>query len=307
MTPFRPDTLQDLETRPDAVGDRPLHPAASTAPEPRAPCPVQVLLPLIRRLFPSGCEAEAVQHAQLLAARIEARVARHRAEVIRTRLGTATPAVTGRLEADTTELGDLLLALAERLDAASALVLLDKAGPCPDLDRLLDSGVPELREAALDAMTPGAADRFDRPCRDACVAQLGGAVSRLPLGAMDRTSLRQRILEQRPPAGRGLDEGEPAFLDALRRGDHAAAMSLLAASALVPRELVAATVAPRNQRGLVSLAWKAGYSMRAAVLLQAQLAGVAPDALLCANADGGCPLGRGEMVWQIGMLSRTLP
>ncbi len=307
MIPFRPDMLQDLDTRPDAMGDRHLQAAASTATGLRAPVPAPALLSLIRRLFASGCEAEAVQHAQLLAAGIEARVAQHRAEVIRTRLGTAAPAVTGRLEADTTELGDLLLGLAERLDAASALVLLGKASPGPELDRLLHGGVPELREAALDAMMPGAADRFDRLCREACIAQLRGAISRLPLGAMDRTSLRRQILEQRPSAGRSLDEGEPAFLDALRRGDHAAAMSLLAASALVPRELVAATVALRNQRGLVSLAWKAGYSMRAAVLLQSQLAGVAPDALLCASADGGCPLSRSEMVWQIGMLSRPFP
>lgn len=307
MTPFRPDTLQDLETRPNAMGDRPLHPAAPTAPGLRAPLPAQVLLPLVRRLLPAACEADATEHAERLAARVEARVAQHRVEVIRTRLGTAAPASAARLEADTTELDELLLGLAGRLDAASALVLLDSARPCPELDRLLESGVPELREAALDAMTPGAADRFDGLCREACTAQLRGAIGRLPLGAVDRASLRQRVLEQRPPGGQDPEDGEPAFLDALRRGDHAAALSLLATSALVPRELVAATVALRSQRGLVSLAWKAGYSMRAAVLLQSQLAGIAPDALLCANADGGCPLGRGEMVWQIGMLSRTLP
>ncbi len=307
MTPFRPDTLQDLDTRPDAAGDRPLHPSASTAADSRVPSMVHALLPLIRRLFPSGCEGEAMQHAQRLAARVEARVAQHRAELIRTRLVAAAPALTGRLEADTAELDALLPALAEGLDAASALVLLDNAEAHLDSGRLLGGDVPELREAALDAMTPGAADRFDRLCRNACITQIRGAISRLPLGAMDRASLRQQMAEQRPSNRPGLDEGEPAFLDALRRGDHAAALSLLAASALVPRELVAATVALRNQRGLVSLAWKAGYSMRAAVLLQSQLAGIAPDALLCATADGGCPLGRGEMVWQIGMLSRVSP
>ena len=248
-----------------------------------------------------------MRHAELLASQIEARMVRHRAEVISTRLGTAAPATRDRLQADTTELGELLLGLAGSLDAGLALVLLDDAKSGLDLDRLLDTGVPELREAVLDAMTPGAADRFDGRCRDACIAQLSGAISRLPLGAMDRASLRQQILEQRPPGGQRPDEGEPGFLDALRRGDHAAAMSLLAASALLPRELVVATVALRSQRGLVSLAWKAGYSMRAALLLQSQLAGIAPDALLCANADGGCPLGRGEMVWQIGMLSRASP
>ncbi len=305
MTPYRPDTLQDPETRPDAMGDR--HLAASTATDPRTPSPAEVLLPLMRRLLPSASEADVTQHAELLASQVEARIARHRAEVIRTRLDMAAPATKERLQADTTELGELLLGLAGSLDAGTALVLLDGTRCSLDLHRLLDTGVPELREAVLDAMTPGAADRFDRLCRDACIAQLSGAISRLPLGAMDRASLRQQILEQRPLGGQRPDEGEPAFLDALRRGDHAAAMSLLAASALVPRELVAATVALRSQRGLVSLAWKAGYSMRAAVLLQSQLAGIAPDALLCASADGACPLGRGEMVWQIGMLSRASP
>ena len=305
MTPFRPDTLQDLEARPDAMGDGYL--AASTVTDPGAPSPAEVLRPLMRRLLPSGSEADAMRHAELLASQVEARMARHRGEVIRNRLGATAPATADRLEADTTGLGELLPGLAGSLDAGSALVLLDDARSGLDFHRLMDTGVPELREAVLDAMTPGAADRFDRLCRDACIAQLSGAISRLPLGAMDRASLRQQILEQRSTDGQRPDEGEPAFLDALRRGDHAVAMSLLAASALVPRELVAATVALRSQRGLVSLAWKAGYSMRAAVLLQSQLAGVAPDGLLCANADGGCPLGRGEMVWQIGMLSRASP
>ncbi len=302
MTPFRPDMLQDLETRPDAAGDRqPATPDADPA------FPVQALLTLVRRLLPPDRQAEAMQHAQLLAGRIEARVAQCRASMIRTRLEGAAPAVTARIEADTADLDRVLLELAESLDAVSALVLLGDAGSCPDLGGLLDRGVPELREAALDALTPGSADRFDALCRDACIVQLRGAISRLPLGAMDRAALRQRILEQRPSGSAAPDGGEPAFLGALRRGDHAAALALLAASALLPRELVAATVALRNQRGLVSLAWKAGYSMRAAVLLQSQVAGIAPHALLCANADGGCPLGRSEMVWQIGLLSRMSP
>ena len=304
MTPSRPDLLQDLDARPDAAGDRLLHPAA--APDMDPPPSVKALLPLIRRLLGSDADADAMPHAQRLAGRIEARVAQCRASLIRTALDAAAPAMAARLEADTADLGRVLVELAERLDAASALVLLDEAGSRPDLGGLLDNGVPELREAALDALTPGQADRFDALCRAACTAQVRDAISRLPLGAMDRAALRQRIPEQRP-GGASPDGREPAFLDALRRGDHAAALALLSAAALVPRELVAATVALRNQRGLVSLAWKAGYSMRAAVLLQSQVAGIAPDALLHATADGGCPLGRSEMVWQVGLLSRMFP
>ena len=316
MTLFRLGTLQDLETRPDAAGDRPLHMAVTPATDHRAPSPIHALLPLIRRLLPPVRDAEATQHAQFLAARIEARVLQCRAELIRTRLGAAAPAMAARLDADKADLGGMMLGLAESLDLASALVLLDDTGPYVDLGRLLQSGAPELREAALDATTPGAAaNRFDRLCRSACIVQIRSAIGRLPLGAKDRAALHQQIQEQPPqeqirsgqsrPDAR-LDEGEPAFLDALRRGDHAAALALLSASALVPRDLVATTVALRNQRGLVSLAWKAGYSMRSAVLLQSQLAGIAPDALLRATADGGCPLGRSEMVWQIRMLSRML-
>ncbi len=301
MTQSRPDLLQDLDARPDVAGDRPPH----SAPDMDPPPPVKALLPLVRRLLGSGSDADAMPHAQRLAARIEARVAQCRASLIRTGLDAAAPAMAARLEADTADLGRLLVELAERLDAASALVLLDEAGLRPDLGGLLD-GVPELREAALDALTPRQADRFDALCRSACTVQVRSAISRLPLGAMDRAALRQRIPEQRP-GGASPDGGEPAFLDALRRGDHAAALALLSAAALVPRELVAATVALRNQRGLVSLAWKAGYSMRAAVLLQSQVTGIAPDALLHATADGGCPLGRSEMVWQVGLLSRMSP
>ncbi len=312
MTAFRPDMLQDLETRPEAAGNRPPHPSAAPANDPRVPLPAQALLSLICRLLPADREAEATQHAQRLAARIEARVAQCRAEMIRAKLGVAAPAMTARLEADTAEVGEMLLELAGSLDVSSALVLLNEPGSCFDLDGLLGSGVPELREAALDALTPGhGAVRFDRLVRNACIAQIRSAISRLPLGAMDRAALRQQIGEQRPSSGSAADGsrdgGEPAFLEALRRGDHAAALALLSAAALVPRDLVAGTAALRNQRGLVSLAWKAGYSMRAAVLLQSQIAGIAPDALLRATADGGCPLGRSEMVWQIGLLSRMSP
>ncbi len=302
MTPFRHEMLQDLDARPDAAADRQPHPAV--APDTDHPSPAQALLPLVRRLLPPGREAEATQHAQLLATRIEARVAQCRTGLIRARLDTAAAAVTARLEADVAELDRVLGELAESLDAASALMLLDDAGSCPDLDGLLNTGVPALREAALDAAMPGSADRFEALCQAACLAQLRGAISRLPLGAMDRAALRQRVGDQLPSRATGPDGGEPAFLHALRCGDHATALALLSASALVPRELVAATVALRNQRGLVSLAWKAGYSMRSAVLLQSQVAGIAPNALLCATADGGCPLGRSEMVWQIGLLSR---
>ncbi len=307
MTPFRPDMLQDLDTRPDAAADRQPHPAMAPDTDHPAPSPAQALLPLVRRLLPPEREVEAMQHAQLLAARIEARVAQCRTGLIRTRLDTAAPAMTARLEADTAELDRVLLELAESLDAASALVLLGDDGSCPDLGGLLDAGVPALREAALDAVTPGSADRFDALCQAACLVQIRNAISRLPLGAMDRAALRQRIGEKLSSGATGPDGGEPAFLHALRRGDHAAALALLSASALVPRELVAATVALRNQRGLVSLAWKAGYSMRSAVLLQSQVAGIAPSGILCATADGGCPLGRSEMVWQLGLLSRMSP
>jgi len=60
----------------------------------------------------------------------------------------------------------------------------------------------------------------------------------------------------------------------------------------------------RSAKGLVSLLWKAGYTMRAAPVLQMLLARLSPEAVLEARPGGGFPLTVEEMLWQIGFLSQ---
>ena len=60
----------------------------------------------------------------------------------------------------------------------------------------------------------------------------------------------------------------------------------------------------RSAKGIVSLLWRAGYTMRAAPALQMLLARLPPEAILHARRGGGFPLTVEEMLWQIGFLNQ---
>jgi hypothetical protein len=60
----------------------------------------------------------------------------------------------------------------------------------------------------------------------------------------------------------------------------------------------------RSAKGLVSLVWQAGFTMRVAVALQTLLARAAPEAVLKAGPSGGFPLAIEEMRWQLEFLGR---
>ena len=60
----------------------------------------------------------------------------------------------------------------------------------------------------------------------------------------------------------------------------------------------------RSAKGMVSLAWKAGFTMRAAVALQGLLARLAPDTILTGGHGSDFPLGVEEMRWQLEFLAR---
>jgi hypothetical protein len=65
-------------------------------------------------------------------------------------------------------------------------------------------------------------------------------------------------------------------------------------------------VALRSAKGILSLVWKAGFSMRLAVPLQSLLARLGPAALVTSGPGGSFPLGIDEMRWQIRFLSRSV-
>jgi hypothetical protein len=105
---------------------------------------------------------------------------------------------------------------------------------------------------------------------------------------------------QRPVRGDKADES--AILDALRRNANTEATAMLAARAEVPVAVVERACALRTAKGVVSLAWKAGLSVQAAVVLQMALAHLPPDMALRPNHDGSFPLSEDEMRWQLGFL-----
>jgi hypothetical protein len=94
------------------------------------------------------------------------------------------------------------------------------------------------------------------------------------------------------------------LLEALQRAEVRYAAALLAVAARVPLAVVDRAAALRSAKGLVSLAWQAGFSMEVALPLQAQLARLPPAAILQPPPQGGFPLMVEEMRWQLAFLSR---
>ena len=97
--------------------------------------------------------------------------------------------------------------------------------------------------------------------------------------------------------------GEPALLEAGGQGEARRMAAMLAVAAGVPLAMVDRASAMRSAKALVSLVWKAGYSMRVATAVQALLGHLPPGAILHAAPDAGFPLGTDEMAWQIEFLA----
>ena len=97
---------------------------------------------------------------------------------------------------------------------------------------------------------------------------------------------------------------EAALLAAACRGEARYAAALLAVAVGVPVSVVDRASSLRSAKGMVSLVWKAGFTMRAAVALQTLLARLAPDAVLTAGPADSFPLAIEEMRWQLDFLSR---
>ncbi len=97
---------------------------------------------------------------------------------------------------------------------------------------------------------------------------------------------------------------EDAVIEAVKRGEALLVAAMLAVAADVPLSVIDRTAALRSAKGMVSLIWQAGFSMRIAAPLQAMLAHLAPSAILPAGPDGAFPLATEEMRWQLDFLKR---
>jgi uncharacterized protein (DUF2336 family) len=104
--------------------------------------------------------------------------------------------------------------------------------------------------------------------------------------------------------GTGKRVTETMLLQAARQGDAKLAAALLASAAGVPLAVVQRAGALRSTKGLVSLIWKAGFTMAVAAPVQALLARLAPAALLGPDPGGNFPLAADEMRWHLDFLGR---
>ena len=96
---------------------------------------------------------------------------------------------------------------------------------------------------------------------------------------------------------------EAVLIDAAEAGDHRQLAALLAVASGVLLAAVDRAVALRSAKALVSLVWKAGFTMRAGVVVQSVLGHLGLEALLSATPEGGFPLTANEMDWQVELMA----
>jgi uncharacterized protein (DUF2336 family) len=201
---------------------------------------------------------------------------------------------------------------------------------------LLANRSAAIREATLDALVARAAAHAEwhhplvhRPALSARAARalseivttqlLGLLASRGDLDPEVTRDLQRRLhAHDRPdrapaevpgPAEEALqtaealrDQGrldEAAVLAAAARADARLCTALLAVAAGVPVAAVERAAALRSAKGLVSLVWTAGLSMRCAAVVQALLGRLGPSQMLDGEAF---PLAPEEMRWQVDFL-----
>lgn len=191
---------------------------------------------------------------------------------------------------------------------------------------LLMNGSAQIREATLDALVERSVEHPDwhaplihRPVlSDQSVRTLSRIVAdhllevfaaRSDLAPALTAELRARVsdrlrraAEDDAPAAPGEKPTEGDLLVAAREGDARKAAAMLAAAADVALPIVRRAVTLRSAKGLVSLTWKAGFSMQTGYALQVLLAGLSPGTALKPGPGNSFPLTVQEMSWQVAFL-----
>lgn len=211
-------------------------------------------------------------------------------------------------QADGAAIHALLLNRTAAIQEATLDALVAQAGAHPEwhepLVRRPALGKPAAR--ALSALVAGEplcilAERADldpdlaRELREQLMARLDAPAAVSPTEIDLQASLR------RLHAAGALTEA--VLLNAVRAGDARRASAILAIASGLPMAAVERAATLRSSKALVSLAWRAGFSMRAGAAVQAIPGGLEPGALLPPGPSGGFPLTDAEMAWQIEVLA----
>jgi uncharacterized protein (DUF2336 family) len=190
---------------------------------------------------------------------------------------------------------------------------------------LLMNGSAQIREATLDALVgrsiehpdwhdplirrPSLSDRsakaLSKIVADHMLQVLAARSDLDPVLAAD---LRSRVAAQmqHPPAATepAAPIGKPTEADLLAaaaEGDGRKSALMLAKAASVPLLAVRRAATLRSAKGLVSLAWKAGFSMQAGFAVQVLLAGLAPGSVMKPGPGNSFPMSvrvRFNVVWE---------
>jgi uncharacterized protein (DUF2336 family) len=190
---------------------------------------------------------------------------------------------------------------------------------------LLMNGSAQIREATLDALVdrsiehpdwhdplirrPSLSDRsaktLSKIVADHMLELLAARSDLDPILAADlRTRVATRM--QQVPATAPEPMGKPTEADLLAataEGDGRKSAQMLAEAAAVPLLAVRRAATLRSAKGLISLAWKAGFSMQAGFAVQVLLAGLAPGSVMKPGPGNSFPMSVQEMSWQVEFLS----
>lgn len=230
------------------------------------------------------------------------------------------------------------IAVASRPGLGAALADAVAAGGDGVAIRALLCGSAAIAEATLDALAEQAAPHPDwhgplvrHPLlTPRAMEALAGFVAaplldvlaqRADLDPAVARALRRRMAAVSPDAApddgeeaqmaalRQLDEAgrlnEATLIDAARAGDLRRVAAVLAVAGGLTLAAVDRAAAQRHARALIGLAWKAGFSMRAALVAQVALGRLGPGALILAGPDGAFPLTPDEMQWHLEVLAQS--
>lgn len=218
----------------------------------------------------------------------------------------------------------------ERLSAAVADAIVDQAD-APTIQALLGNHSACIREATLDALVGRAPHHIDwhaplvRRPHLSCHAiralsefiafdLLRVLAARKDVEPAELEVVRRRIVAQTTydasgelqAAARLKSAGqltEAALLASAREGDLKQLLAQLAVSSGMKLQQIERLLELRSAKALVSIVWQSGFSMSLAVVVQAVLAQFGPDTAISPAADGGFPLTRDEMTWQIELMN----